>query len=48
MTVSKVILALAEDGSSFNQSTVYRVLSDLGGVGLVAESRLRPGDTVFE
>jgi Fe2+ or Zn2+ uptake regulation protein len=48
MAVSEVILALAEEGSSFNQSTVYRVLSDLGGVGLIAESRLRPGDTVFE
>jgi Fe2+ or Zn2+ uptake regulation protein len=48
MTVSEVIAALAEDGSKFDQSTVYRVLGDLGGVGLVAESRLSPGDTVFE
>jgi len=48
MTVSEVITALAGGGSKFDQSTVYRVLSDLGGVGLVAESRLSPGDTVFE
>jgi Fe2+ or Zn2+ uptake regulation protein len=48
MTVSEVIAALAGSGSKFDQSTVYRVLSDLGGVGLVAESRLSPGDTVFE
>jgi Fe2+ or Zn2+ uptake regulation protein len=48
MTVSEVITALAGDDSKFDQSTVYRVLSDLGGVGLVAESRLSPGDTVFE
>lgn len=48
MTVSEVIKALAVTGSKFDQSTVYRVLSDLGGVGLVAESRLSPGDTVFE
>ncbi len=48
MTVIEVIDALALDGSKFDQSTVYRVLSDLGGVGLVAESRLSPGDTVFE
>ncbi len=48
MTVLEVIEALAAQGSRFDQSTVYRVLSDLGGVGLVAESRLSPGDTVFE
>jgi Fe2+ or Zn2+ uptake regulation protein len=48
MTVSEVITALAGGGAKFDQSTVYRVLSDLGGVGLVAESRLSPGDTVFE
>ncbi|HIF71972.1 MAG TPA: transcriptional repressor [Dehalococcoidia bacterium] len=48
MTVSEVISALAGGDSKFDQSTVYRVLSDLGGVGLVAESRLSPGDTVFE
>ena len=48
MTVIEVIDALALGGSKFDQSTVYRVLSDLGGVGLVAESRLSPGDTVFE
>lgn len=48
MTVSEVIAALTNHGSKFDQSTVYRVLSDLGGVGLVAESRLSPGDTVFE
>ena len=48
VTVSEVISALGDNGSSFDKSTVYRVLSDLGGVGLVAESRLSPGDTVFE
>jgi Fe2+ or Zn2+ uptake regulation protein len=48
MTVSEVITALGERGSSFDNSTVYRVLSDLGGVGLVSQSRLSPGDTVFE
>lgn len=48
MTVSEVIGALAVTGAKFDKSTVYRVLSDLGGVGLVAESRLSPGDTVFE
>ena len=48
MTVSEVIDALADDGQKFVQSTVYRVLSDLGGVGLVAESRVSPGDTIFE
>ena len=48
MTVSEVISALGDNGSSFDKSTVYRVLGDLGGVGLVAESRLSPGDTVFE
>ena len=48
MTVSEVIAALTEDGSKFDQSTVYRVLNDLGGVGLVSESRLSPGDTIFE
>jgi Fur family ferric uptake transcriptional regulator len=48
MTVSEVIDALADDGQIFVQSTVYRVLSDLGGVGLVAESRVSPGDTIFE
>jgi Fe2+ or Zn2+ uptake regulation protein len=48
MTVSEVIDALASTGTKFDQSTVYRVLSDLGGVGLVAESRMSPGDTVFE
>jgi len=48
VTVAEVIEALATLGAKFDQSTVYRVLSDLGGVGLVAESRLSPGDTVFE
>ena len=48
MTVSEVIEALAATAAKFDKSTVYRVLSDLGGVGLVAESRLSPGDTVFE
>ena len=48
MTVSEVIEALGVVGAKFDQSTIYRVLSDLGGVGLVAESRLSPGDTVFE
>lgn len=48
MTVSEVIEALESVGSKFDQSTVYRVLSDLGGVGLVAESRISPGDTIFE
>ena len=48
MTVSEVIEALAVTDSRIDKSTVYRVLSDLGGVGLVAESRLSPGDTVFE
>ncbi len=48
MTVSEVIDALDSKDSKFDQSTIYRVLSDLGGVGLVAESRLSPGDTVFE
>ncbi|MDA1278645.1 MAG: Fur family transcriptional regulator [Chloroflexi bacterium] len=48
MTVPEVIDALATTGAKFDQSTVYRVLNDLGGVGLVAESRLSPGDTVFE
>lgn len=48
MTVSEIITALGERGSSFDNSTVYRVLSDLGGVGLVSQSRLSPGDTVFE
>jgi Fur family ferric uptake transcriptional regulator len=48
MTVSEVIGALAAAGSKFDQSTVYRVLSDLGGVGLVAESRVSPSDTIFE
>jgi Fur family transcriptional regulator, ferric uptake regulator len=48
VTVAEVIQALATLGAKFDQSTVYRVLSDLGGVGLVAESRLSPGDTVFE
>jgi len=48
ITVSEVIEALSKLGSKFDQSTVYRVLSDLGGVGLVSESRLSPGDTVFE
>jgi Fur family transcriptional regulator, ferric uptake regulator len=48
VTVSEVIETLATLGAKFDQSTVYRVLSDLGGVGLVAESRLSPGDTVFE
>ena len=48
MTVSEVIEALESTGSNFDQSTVYRVLSDLGGVGLVAESRISPGDTIFE
>ncbi|MBT4125429.1 MAG: transcriptional repressor [Chloroflexi bacterium] len=48
MTVNEVIDGLENAGANFDQSTVYRVLSDLGGVGLVAESRLSPGDTVFE
>ncbi|HCI85673.1 MAG TPA: hypothetical protein DHV68_02380 [Dehalococcoidia bacterium] len=48
ITVAEVIDSLAKVGLKFDQSTVYRVLSDLGGVGLVAESRLSPGDTVFE
>jgi Fur family ferric uptake transcriptional regulator len=48
VTVSEVIEALESGGASFDQSTVYRVLSDLGGVGLVAESRISPGDTIFE
>jgi len=48
MTVSEVISALGDNGYSFDKSTVYRVLGDLGGVGLVAGSRLSPGDTVFE
>ncbi|SVD10968.1 uncharacterized protein METZ01_LOCUS363822 [marine metagenome] len=48
MTVSEVIEALESVGSKFDQSTVYRVLRDLGGVGLVAESRISPGDTIFE
>ena len=48
MTVSEVIGELDATGSKFDKSTVYRVLSDLGGVGLVAESRISPGDTVFE
>jgi Fur family ferric uptake transcriptional regulator len=48
MTVSEVIGELASKGPKFDKSTVYRVLSDLGGVGLVSESRLSPGDTVFE
>ena len=47
-TVSEIIEALGENELQFDQSTVYRVLNDLGGVGLVAESRLSPGDTVFE
>ena len=48
MTVSEVIAEITVTGAKFDKSTVYRVLSDLGGVGLVAESRLSPGDTVFE
>lgn len=48
LTVAEVIEALGKTGSQFDQSTVYRVLNDLGGVGLVAESRLSPGDTIFE
>ncbi|NQW20798.1 MAG: transcriptional repressor [Chloroflexi bacterium] len=48
MTVTEVIEALSKLGYKFDQSTVYRVLSDLRGVRLVAESRLSPGDTVFE
>ncbi len=48
LTVSEVIGALAGHGAKFDQSTIYRVLSDLRGVGLVAESRMSPGDTVFE
>jgi Fur family ferric uptake transcriptional regulator len=48
MTVAEVIELLRSNGASYDQSTVYRVLSDLRGVGLVAESRMSPGDTVFE
>ena len=48
VTVAEVIEALTTQGAKFDQSTAYRVLSDLGGGGLVAESRLSPGDTVFE
>ncbi len=48
MTVSEVTKALSAAGQKFDLSTIYRVLSDLGGVGLVSESRLSPGDTVFE
>ena len=48
MTASEIIRNLNATKKIFDQSTVYRVLSDLSRVGLIAESRMSPGDTVFE
>ena len=48
MTASEIIWSLNAAKKTFDQSTVYRVLSDLSWVGLIAESRVSPGDTVFE
>jgi Fur family ferric uptake transcriptional regulator len=48
MTASEIIRNLNATKKTFDQSTVYRVLSDLSRVGLIAESRMSPGDTVFE
>ena len=48
MTASEIIRSLNATKKTLDQSTVYRVLSDLSRVGLIAESRVSPGDTVFE
>ena len=48
MTASEIIRNLNATKKTFDQSTIYRVLSDLSRVGLIAESRMSPGDTVFE
>ena len=48
MTASEIIRSLNAAKKTFDQSTVYRVLSDLSRVGLIAESRVSPGDIVFE
>ena len=48
MTASEIIRSLNAKAKTYDQSTVYRGLSDLGRVGLIAESRMSPGDTVYE
>ena len=48
MTASEIIRNLNAVAKTYDQSTVYRGLSDLGRVGLIAESRISPGNTVYE
>ena len=48
MTASEIIRSLNGSTKTYDQSTVYRGLSDLSRVGLIAESRMSPGDTVYE
>lgn len=48
MTASEIIRSLNVAAKTYDQSTIYRGLSDLGRVGLIAESRMSPGDTVYE
>ncbi len=48
MTASEIILSINAAKKTYDQSTVYRGLIDLRRVGLIAESRISPGNTVYE
>ncbi len=47
MTVSEVISALGDNGSSFDKSTVYRVLGDLGCAFQVIDQRSQQRTSIF-
>ena len=48
MTPVEIIREVSASGGHIDPSTIYRVLADLRDIGMIAESRFKPGEPRYE